>query len=126
LCYRTIEAKIFLHKLLLFKCSRTFLFSFINGKKNVDVTNMRIVSFTVGYPAIIDNLAKDASNFPSPEEQITFQLEVAEITRNNTILELHAHKQAKGKGWETILENKLPPTLPRSVFVANFRHYHQI
>lgn len=92
-------------------------------EKNVDVTNMRIISFTVGYPAMNDNLAKDASNFPSPEEQITFQLEVTDFTRKNTILELHAHKQAKGKAWETILENKLPP---RSVFVANFRHYHQI
>jgi trehalose-6-phosphatase len=68
---------------------------------------------------MIDNLAKDASNFQSLEEQITFQLEVAEIKGKNTILELHAHKQAKGKAWETILENKLPPTLPRS---ANFRH----
>lgn len=49
-------------------------------EKTVNVTNMRFVSFTVGYPAIIDNLAK-ATNFPSPEEQIIFQLEVAEITR---------------------------------------------
>lgn len=45
---------------------------------------------------MIDNLAKDTYNFPS--EQMTFQLEVAEITRKNS-LELHAHKQAKGKAW---------------------------
>ena len=32
-----------------------------------------------------------------------------------------SHKQqAKGKAWETILENKLPSTLPVSVFVAKF------
>jgi hypothetical protein len=27
----------------------------------------------------------------------------------------------KGKAWEIILEKKIPPTLPRSVFTANFR-----
>jgi len=32
-----------------------------------------------------------------------------------------AHKlQAKGKAWETMLKNKLPSTLPRSVFFAKF------
>jgi len=45
-----------------------------NRKKSVNVITMSFVSFTVGYPAMINNLAKYASNFPSPEEQITFQL----------------------------------------------------
>jgi hypothetical protein len=81
---------------LLFKVPNHLLSSFnINGK-NVNVINMRFTSFTVGYQTMIDNLAKDTYNFPS--EQMTFQLEVAEITRKNS-LELHAHKQAKGKAW---------------------------
>jgi len=46
----------------------------INGEKIVNVITVTFVSFTVGYPAMIDNLAKYASNFPSPEEEITFQL----------------------------------------------------
>jgi hypothetical protein len=32
----------------------------------------------------------------------------------------HAQQQAKGKAWEKILENKIPSTLPGSVFTDNF------
>jgi hypothetical protein len=59
---------------------------------------------------------------PSPEQPTTYQQAAAEITRNCALVVLDAHKQqAKGKTWETILENEVPSTLPISVFAANFR-----
>jgi hypothetical protein len=66
---------------------------------------------------------KDALNLPSPEQPTTYQQAVAEITRKGALLILDAHnQQAKGKAWDTLLENKILPTyLPISVFAANFR-----
>lgn len=60
-------------------------------------------------------------NLPSPEEPITYQQAVADITvKSASSVRCHERK-ANGKAWDIILENKLPSVLPRSVFVANFR-----
>ena len=68
---------------------------------------------------MVDTLVKDASNLTSPEEPTTYLQAVGAITRKSALLVFVAHKQqAKGKAWETDLENKLPS---RSVFVTNFR-----
>jgi hypothetical protein len=66
---------------------------------------------------------------PSPEQPTTYQKAVAEITTNSALLVLGVHKlRSKCKAWETVLENKIPSTLTRSVFAANFRlitgHYY--
>jgi hypothetical protein len=57
----------------------------------------------------------------SPDGLTTCQAAAAEMTRNIALLALDAHKQAKRKAWQKILESKFPYSVPRSVFAANFR-----
>jgi hypothetical protein len=71
---------------------------------------------------MVDTLAKEALNLPSPAQPTTYKQAAAETTRKSALLLLDAHKQqTKGKAWEKTVENKIPSTLPRSVFAANFR-----
>jgi hypothetical protein len=73
---------------------------------------------------MVDTIAKDALNLPSPEELTTYQQAVADITRKSVLLVLDVHKQqAKGKAWETILGNKISSTLPRSLCFQFLPHH---
>jgi hypothetical protein len=46
-------------------------------------------------------------------------VQLATERKRKSVSESHK-QQAKGKAWETMLENKLPSAVPRSVFVAKF------
>ena len=76
-------------------------------------------------------VAKDVSNLPSPEQSTNYQRGVVEITWNTRLLVLFVHKQqAKGKAWETILENEIPLPYSASSALPLFRlikghHYLQ-
>jgi hypothetical protein len=76
----------------------------------------------VGYRATtLSNPSQRCVNLPSLEEPTTYQQTVADI-KIKSAYSIRCHeRKAKGKSWETILENKLSSVLPRSVFVADFR-----
>lgn len=66
-------------------------------------------------------LAKVGSICHLLKNRSTYQQAVADIKIKNAY-SIRCHEQkAKGKAWETIVENKLSSVLPRSVFVADFR-----
>jgi hypothetical protein len=57
---------------------------------------------------MVDILAEDTPNPPSPEQPTTYQEAVAEMSNRSALLVLKFHKQeAQGKVWEKMLHRKL-------------------